>query len=173
MDLTLRSSVLSYSLLWSCKVRKKEVKRKILPVGEVPDRKRCLYGQTRTDQYRIHVPEIPAHQQSGCSQKQMARLPQSLRGTSRAGWCLPVRCMSVCQRGHMAEAAAGRGEEGSSAPEADVNLPMRSCKGQMGYSAFLYRFDWETKHELATSCLQRKKLLFQQFCEHCYGSFQR
>lgn len=54
---------------------------------------------------------------------------------------------------------AGRGEEGSSAPEADVHLTMPSCKGQMGCSASLYRFNWETRHELATSCPQRNKLL--------------
>lgn len=93
--------------------------------------------------------------------------PHVLADVSPCAACL---CASV---GTWLRQPAGRGGEGSSAPEADVNLPMRSCKGQMGYSAFLYRFDWETKHELATSCLQRKKLLFQQFCEHCYGSFQR
>lgn len=51
----------------------------------------------------------------------------------------------------------GRGEEGSSGPEANMHPPMPSCKGQMGYSASPYRFNWETKRELATRCLQRSK----------------
>lgn len=87
------------------------------------------------------------------SQKQMVWLPQSQEALHAPADVSPrAACLCAGLGTRLRQLAGG---ECSSAPQADVHLPMPSCRGQVRYSASPCRFNWEAKHELAASCLQR------------------